>query len=552
MRVEAVLGRLKGVRHSGSGWQALCPAHADKHPSLSVNVRDGKILIHCHAGCSQEAVLAALRIERRMLYLHASAGERQIIATYDYLDEASKLLFQVVRYDPKDFRQRRPSGNGDWVWNVKGVPLVPYCLPEILAATDVLILEGEKDVETARSLGLVATCNAGGAGKWKAEHSEPLLAKRIAIVADADEPGRKHAQEVAGSLAGKVQSLKLLELPGAKDLSEWMERGGTPEAFRELIRNEPEWEARPLLVKGTCRITLVTADDFLQRASQDEKPWLAEGFLPAASQIIWQGRPKVGKSHSLLQVAFDLASGLPVFGRFQVQRPVRCAYFELEEPECITKTRYAAMLRAHEGQGPDAANLRFFTREDLLRLRLLPRELLGSHLRDFISALRDAGTEFIALIALRRFLASGENLKDPEVAERVNDALDTIRDETAAAITLANHSRKQEASTIEAQGFGSTFISARADASFEVARAKDQLRSVTTEARFEVPERFFLRKEALGEGELVRWCEAPSDPKNAKREELLNRVATGETVHRVAADLKIPYATAKRWAKDEA
>jgi hypothetical protein len=177
---------------------------------------------------------------------------------------------------------------------------------------------------------------------------------------------------------------------------------------------------------------------------------------------------------------------------------------------------------------------------------------LGSHLRDFISALRDAGTEFIALIALRRFLATGENLKDPEVAERVNDALDTIRDETGAAIALANHSRKQEAHTIEAQGFGSTFISARADASLEVARAKDGLRSVTTEARFEVPERFFLRKETLGGGELVRWCDAPSDPKNVKREELLGRVAAGETVHRAAASLEIPYATAKRWAKEEA
>src|SRR5260370_33854569 len=102
-----------------------------------------------------------------------------------------------------------------------------------------------------------------------------------------------------------------------------------------------------------------------------------------------------------------------------------------------TKGRYASMLRAHDGQGPDCDNLHFFTREDLHHLRLLPRELLGTHLKDCISALRDAGSEFIGLIALRKFLGQNENLKDPEAAERVNNALDAIREETAAGIGLA-------------------------------------------------------------------------------------------------------------------
>jgi hypothetical protein len=327
--------------------------------------------------------------------------------------------------------------------------------------------------------------------------------------------------------------------------------GGTKELLSELISNAPEWLAPQQLVKGARAIALATADEFLKRSSKDERPWLAKGLLPASSQTIWQGRPKVGKSHSLLQVAFDLACGLPVFGYFEVQRPIRCAYFELEESEAVTKARYAAMLRAHDGEGPDSQNLRFFTREDLHRLGVLPRELMGTWLKDLITAIRDAGSELVVLIALRRFLGAGENLKDPEVAERVNDALDSILSETGAANVLANHNRKQGADTVEAQGFGSTFISARADGTFDLERAPNKLRRVRCEARFDAPEQFFIHLEKVGDGELIRWSEAPKDTKQAKREDLLRRVESGETVRRAATELEIPYATAKRWARDE-
>jgi len=328
-----------------------------------------------------------------------------------------------------------------------------------------------------------------------------------------------------------------------------LETGATAERVRAMLEGEARVAQHP--PESRSAIALVSAEEFLRRSSGTERPWLAEGLLPAASQTIWQGRPKVGKSHSLLQLVFDMASGLPAFGRFNVRHAVRCAFVEMEEPEALTKARYAAMLRAHQGQGPEADNLRFFTREDLHRMRLLPRELLGARVGGFISALRGEGVEFVVLIALRRFLVTGENIKDPEVAERINDALDTILNETGAAIALANHSRKQEAPTVEAQGFGSTFIAARADAIFEIARTRDGgRRRVQGEARFDAPEEFFLQRDAVGDGELIRWCEAPPDPKRAKREELSRRIAEGEAVHQAAKSLGIPYATAKRWAHD--
>jgi hypothetical protein len=107
-----VIARLHRVTRSGEGWTAQCPAHEDHKPSLSINVRDEKILLHCHAGCTTETVCAALGIDVRELFLDSGNGRPRMIAEYPYTDEKGAFLFQVVRFEPKGFRQRRPDGNG--------------------------------------------------------------------------------------------------------------------------------------------------------------------------------------------------------------------------------------------------------------------------------------------------------------------------------------------------------------------------------------------------------------------------------------------------------
>src|SRR5262245_2252054 len=103
---------------------------------------------------------------------------RKIVATYDYTDAAGALLFQVVRFVPKDFRQRRPDGQGGWIWNLKDLEPVLYKLPHVMQASSVLIVEGEKDVETVYRLGIpegwAVTCNPMGAGKWRESYSDFL------------------------------------------------------------------------------------------------------------------------------------------------------------------------------------------------------------------------------------------------------------------------------------------------------------------------------------------------------------------------------------------
>jgi hypothetical protein len=256
--ISRVRALLRGVRDraDGTGFDALCPAHeadGERHrPSLSVSTgRDGCVLMKCHAGCTVEAVLAALGLTVRDLFPgHAGGNGRRIAATYDYQDEAGCLRFQTVRYHPKDFRQRRPDGKGGWAWDLRGVERLLYRLPELVNAdpsAPVFVCEGEKDVERLRSLGLVATCNPMGAGKWQQRFNGPLRGRHVIVIPDNDDAGRNHARQVAESLNGAAASVTTLELPGLPDkgdVSDWLNKGGTKERLLELVR-EARGEAGP-------------------------------------------------------------------------------------------------------------------------------------------------------------------------------------------------------------------------------------------------------------------------------------------------------------------
>ena len=342
MTLQALLSKLRKVRREGNEWKALCPAHADKNPSLSIRQVDGKILIHCHAGCSAEAVLAALGIEARHLFEDGS-GERRIVAEYDYCDENGELLFQVVRFEPKDFRQRRPDGRGGWTWKLDSTRRVLYRLPEIISARSVLVCEGEKDCETARALSLVATCNPHGAGKWRPEFADALKGKRVCIIADADEPGRKHAEDVAISLTGNVDSLRVIELPGAKDLTEWVAHGGTREALLQLLRGASEWKPIP----STFGFTLLHLSELLTRPDIPVE-YVVKNLLISGTVSCVVAKPKVGKSTFARNLCLAVSRGEDFLG-FNTKQG-ECIYLALEEREEDIKNDFRAM--GAEGREP--------------------------------------------------------------------------------------------------------------------------------------------------------------------------------------------------------
>lgn len=249
--------RLQG-RKTGAGWLAKCPGHEDRNASLSLSEGDdGRVLLKCHAGCSSEAVVGAIGIRMADLFpppRDTAAPARKTVAAYPYRDESGRLLFEAVRFEPKDFRQRQPDGVGGWKWNLAGVRLVPFRLPETLAAIaegrTVFICEGEKDCLTLVVAGFAATCNPMGAGKWRPEFSDLLRGADAIIIPDNDEPGRKHAEAVAASLHGKAARVRVLTLPSelngrrVKDAADYFAAGGEAAGLDELAEASPDWNPK--------------------------------------------------------------------------------------------------------------------------------------------------------------------------------------------------------------------------------------------------------------------------------------------------------------------
>ena len=158
--------------------------------------------------------------------------EKTVAARYPYRDERDTLLFEVVRFEPKSFAQRRPDGRGGWVWGLDGAQRVPYRLPELLSTVGVVyVTEGEKDAERLADLGLTATCNPCGAGNWRSEFGRHFVGRNVVILPDNDGPGLAHADSVARSLYPAAKSVRIVWLSGVPekgDVTDWLAAGGPP------------------------------------------------------------------------------------------------------------------------------------------------------------------------------------------------------------------------------------------------------------------------------------------------------------------------------------
>lgn len=239
----------------------------------------------------------------------------KIVATYDYVDEDGELLFQVVRYDPKEFRQRRPDGDG-WSWSIKGVKQVPYRLNDLIEAIamgrTVYIVEGEKDVDALWKLGIPATCSAGGAGRWPATCTPYFQGADVVILPDNDDPGRGYRDLVAAALKGvaQVRSLDLPMLPPKGDVSDWLAGGGSAE---ELYAITDVLASKAAVNKPKSVFGAITWEDIDKVAIRQD--FLVEDLMFCGDRGMIYGASGCGKSFLAVHMGLSIARGVDFMGK---------------------------------------------------------------------------------------------------------------------------------------------------------------------------------------------------------------------------------------------
>jgi len=325
-------GELEGVeKATGDELKAPCPFHHDENPSFYFNKVSGRY--YCH-GCSAKGDVFNFVQERRGVTFQealtelahhvglngngsgqkkeqARAVDENIKAQYDYFYEDGTPAFSVFRFEEegrnKTFRQWHYDYQaGQWIQNVQGVRLVPYNLQAVIEAKTVFIVEGEKDVLRLKDLGLVATTNPMGSGKWKDEYGQFLKGKKAIILADNDRPGREHAEDVKAKIKPFVDSVRLVELPGLPpkgDVSDWLDAGGTIDQLREIVAKVPEetkpkgpWDS-PVSIK---RMATTAPPPF---------PWFAKQRMPQGRGLLLTGIGGSSKTTLLKQMAIGAVLG---------------------------------------------------------------------------------------------------------------------------------------------------------------------------------------------------------------------------------------------------
>jgi len=352
--------RLRGQGNERTATRCAVSAHKNDHWCVSVNV--DRQIWHCNdhdvggsiidwmmleRGRSESEIIRELGDELERMHptrapapAAASPGPRRIVATYDYTDPQGNLIFQAVRYVPKEFRQRRPDREGGWIWNMEGITRVPYRLPEVLTAETVVITEGEKDADNIRACGFTATCNVGGAGKWLDAYSEFVSGKNIVVIPDNDEPGRKHAEAIVKSLDEKVNSLKLVQVPAPyKDASDWLDSiEPTARAceLRELIERTPH-TLKPLPVYTMAEMEA----QYVEFArSIEARTFDLSRFIPSLGRSVRRLIPG-----ELVVVMSDTGVGKTAIQQCLARSaaPLPTLFFELELPQELMFERFVQM-----------------------------------------------------------------------------------------------------------------------------------------------------------------------------------------------------------------
>ena len=487
------LAKALGATRSGTEHKHTCPAHPDEKESLTF--RDGvagKLIITCHMGCSFVDIVSAFRWEQGIDVCDGpepfespapqavpaqQSKKSKIVCADPYLDWDGTLLYEKLRMEPKDFRNRRPDGKGGYLWSLSGIKEVLFNLPGVLKALQIgetiFIVEGEKDAKNVIALGFTATCNTHGASKgdykpkWTDYHSKFLLGPDgklkpvlAVILKDNDQAGNAHAEAVAASLHKLGILVKVVALPGLKekgDVSDWIADGGTKEELQKIVAATPNY--------GLIEIDFAPKT-VSQLMSQTFEPprWAIDDLLPEGLTIL-AGAPKLGKSWLALDIALCISRGDKVLGDYDTTLG-EVLYLSFEDNDRRLQSRVTAI--ADEAKAQDNHALYYHT--ELLTMAQNGIEIL----EQWLSAHPEC--RLVIIDTLAKFMPPAERGVNAYQADYlVVSQLQKMALKHRIALLVVHHVRKLKSSgDVFDEVSGSTGITGPADAVWVLKRGRTE------------------------------------------------------------------------------
>jgi hypothetical protein len=436
MTVSDVVAKL-GARRVGKGWQARCPAHEDRTPSLSIDEgEDGRVLVHCHAGCEPDAVARALGCTLAEFSppkgKHGS-GHREPVATYTYTDSQGRPVFHRDRYEWFEAGERQKAVyprqlDGSRRGNVP----VPYRLHAFAEAireeTTIILVEGEKAADALHERGYTAT-TTGSSESWRPQFAEHFRGAHVVLWPDHDAKGEKYIAAAARDLAPLVADLRVLRFPNKPekwDAADYFAEGGTEEQLDHLLADAPQWASAVSDAPAEDALTVRTLADIDSTPPADL--WL--GMFEPDGQTMLYGHGGLGKG----------ATAAYAIGELQ-KNGIKTLIYDAEN-------RPKEWARRCEGLGIDR------TRVAYVQPRDLPRTLLGQPLWIIVPHLGKLAQHAGAGVLLVDSILAGMNVgeerlkSDAQAPYLYVAALDTIG---LPAVSIAHTPR----STPEGDPYGS-------------------------------------------------------------------------------------------------
>jgi hypothetical protein len=503
LHTDEFLSRLNGVRDTPNGWEARCPCrNDDDNPSLSISedAKTGNILVTCHRGspCSTKEICESAGVTLAALFppqkrTNNTKAKLDLVKTYDYIDESGELLFQKLRYIDSDgkktFRQRKPDGQGGWVYALGDTPKILYNLPAVKQGVaggyPIWVVEGEKDADTLIEIGIIATTMPGGAGKWLDIHTEALAGAEVEIIADNDEPGIAHAKLVLSELTKAGCVANIWVAPKGKDVTEYLAMGGSLDDFLalEMDKPTPSPAVEPVAVPPTSDAfsqartkleallvrtdltpqqilikaqdiallasrdkpvdfgRLVDWDSFINESADDSYDWVIEDILERGERVIVVAAEGVGKTMLARQVAILSGCGINPF-TYQKMKQIRTLTVDLENPERIIRRTASSILNTALDRG--------YTTKPTAQLLVKPSglDLMKAEDRMILeTAIEEAKPELLVMGPLYKAFIDPGGRTSESVAVEVARYLDHVRDVYKCALWLEHHAPLGESMT---------------------------------------------------------------------------------------------------------